>query len=132
MKVNTILYVRDQKAATEFYTQVLGVNPTLNVPGMTEFVLSEEHILGLMPETGIKRLLGDAIADPGQARGIPRAEIYLTLADPEHRHRLALAHGAQELSPFLERNWGDHAAYSLDLDGHVLAFAKKSSLVDGL
>lgn len=125
MKVNTILYVRNQEAATEFYSKVLGLEPSLNVPGMTEFNLSGEHVLGLMPEAGIKRLLGEAIVDPSKANGIPRAELYMTVEDPEKYHALALANGAKELSPYLKRNWGDFAAYSLEADGHVLAFAKK-------
>ncbi len=44
----------------------------------------------------------------------------------EKHHSLALENGAKELSPFTKRNWGDHAAYSLDHDGHVLVFAKRS------
>lgn len=126
MKVNTILYVRDQKASTDFYSKVLCTLPTLNVPGMTEFQLSENHVLGLMPETGIKRLLGEHLPDPSKATGIPRAEIYVTIEDPEKHHALSLANGAKELSSYKSRDWGDNAAYSLDADGHVLAFAKKS------
>lgn len=125
MKVNTILYVRDQKSSTDFYSKILGFKPSLNVPGMTEFILSDEHTLGLMPEAGIMRLLGDTISDPAKASGTPRAELYFTVDEPEKLHALALENGAKELSPFLERNWGDHAAYSLDADGHVLAFAKR-------
>ncbi len=33
------------------------MTPTFDVPGMTEFRLSERHILGLMPENGIKVLV---------------------------------------------------------------------------
>ncbi len=32
--------------------------------------------------------------------------------------------GARELSGLEKRSWGDLAAYSLDPDGYVLAFAK--------
>ena len=35
----------------------------------------------------------------------------------------ALAAGAKELSPMGLRSWGHLAAYCLDPDGHVLAFA---------
>lgn len=128
MKVNTILYVHDQNRAKDFYQKVLELEPTLDVPGMTEFKLSNEHVLGLMPEAGIQRLLGPALPDPTCARGVPRAEIYISIEDPERRHRLALENGARELSPYLPRNWGDSAAYSLDPDGHVLVFANLSSL----
>lgn len=37
MIVHTILYVADQNRSTEFYKLVLGFEPQLNVPGMTEF-----------------------------------------------------------------------------------------------
>lgn len=97
MKCNTILYVRDQQRATIFYETVLGQQPRLNVPGMTEFQLSENHVFGLMPEARIKRLLGDRLPDPVSETVIPRAEVYFTVDDPEQHHSLALANGAKEL-----------------------------------
>ncbi|MCB0308852.1 MAG: hypothetical protein KDD50_02255 [Bdellovibrionales bacterium] len=83
MIVHTILYVADQKKSTDFYSLILELNPTLNVPGMTEFQLSEKHVLGLMPETGIKGLLGDKMPDPKKASGVPRVELYMRVASPE-------------------------------------------------
>lgn len=118
-----ILYVASQQQSTSFYSAVLGDAPRLNVPGMTEFVLPSGSVLGLMPETGIKALLGSALPDPTQANGVPRAEIYLLVEEPAKYHARALAAGARELSPLLARSWGHRAAYSLDQDGHVLAFA---------
>ena len=118
-----ILYVADQERSTAFYAQVLGIAPRLHVPGMTEFALPGGAILGLMPENGIRRLLGDALPDPATANGIPRAELYLVGREPGAYHARALAAGARELRPLLLRNWGHVAAYSLDADGHVLAFA---------
>ncbi len=122
--VNLILYVRDQAAATTFYRRVLG-EPSLDVPGMTEFPLGPGTVLGLMPEAGIRQLLGDAIPDPAGGAGIPRAELYLRVDDPGTYHARALQAGARELSPLTARDWGDEAAYSQDPDGHVLAFARK-------
>jgi catechol 2,3-dioxygenase-like lactoylglutathione lyase family enzyme len=118
-----ILYVRDQEESTGFYREVLGRDPVLHVPGMTEFSLTEDSSLGLMPESGIKSLLGDALPDPAAGHGIPRAELYLSVEDPAEHHARALRCGARELSPLEERSWGDQVAYSLDPDGHVLAFA---------
>jgi len=118
-----ILYVQDQAASTAFYTQALAQQPTLFVPGMTEFRLGEQAVLGLMPVAGVRRLLGSAIPDPAVAAGIPRAELYLLTPDPDAGHQRALAAGAEELSPMAPRDWGHRAAYSLDPDGHVLAFA---------
>lgn len=123
MKAHLILYVRDQRRSAEFYARVLDARPRLDVPGMTEFALSEGAVLGLMPAAGIKRLLGDALPDPAAAAGVPRAELYLLVVDPGAHHRRALENGAAELSPLSRRDWGHEAAYSLDPDGHVLEFA---------
>ena len=51
--------------------------------------------------------------------------LYLLVDDPAAFHARALAAGARELSPLQARDWGDAAAYSLDPDGHVLAFARR-------
>lgn len=123
MIVHTILYVEDQNRSTDFYKALLAMYPSLNVPGMTEFKLSDTHILGLMPKKGIKRLLGDKITNPTQTVGFPNAELYFKIDHPEKLFTLAIDLGAKELSPVKKRDWGDHAGYVLDLDNHVLAFA---------
>ena len=123
--VHLILYVRDQAAATAFWRAVLGRPPALDEPGMTEFALGTQTVLGLMPEAGIRSLLGPSLPDPAAGRGIPRAEVYLVVPDAAACHARALAAGAAELSPLAPRSWGDHAAYSLDPDGHVIAFATR-------
>lgn len=125
-RAHLILYVADQTAATAFWRTVLDGPPVLDVPGMTEFALGPTTVLGLMPEAGIRRLLGPVLPDPTTGRGLPRAEVYLVLAsaaDVEAHHRRALGAGATELSPSAPRDWGDVAAYSLAPDGHVVAFA---------
>ncbi len=81
-----------------------------------------------MPVAGIRRLLGTKLPDPDDAKGVPRAEIYLSVDDPESFHQRALEQGATELSPLATRDWGDQAAYSTDLDGHVLVFATMTGL----
>lgn len=123
MTSHFILYVRDQAASARFYRAVLGVAPRLDVPGMTELELGGA-VLGLMPEAGIRRLLGDALPDPASANGVPRAELYLVVDDPASFHRRAIEAGAREISALAPRDWGHEAAYSLDPDGHVLAFAR--------
>ena len=124
MKVHFILYVKDQEQSKKFYSIVLAKEPTLHVPGMTEFELSDGCVLGLMPELGIKRLLGERLPDPELGRGIPRAELYLRVDNPIASHERAIKMGAKELSGLETRDWGDIAAYSIDQDGHVIAFAK--------
>lgn len=124
-RTHAILYVRDQQVSTAFYRQVLAQEPTLVAPGMTEFEIGSAVVLGLMPQAGITRLLrlpGDVFVD-GQIRG----ELYLVVDRPADYQARALAAGARELSALASRDWGDDVAYSLDLDGYVLAFARRSS-----
>ncbi len=118
-----ILYVQNQDASCRFYKHVLSCEPSLHVPGMTQFELPGGSTLGLMPERGIQRLLGAALPDPAAGRGVPRAELYLIVKDPDAYHQRALVAGAKELSKLAPRDWGDEVVYSLDLDSHVLAFA---------
>jgi len=127
MKAHFILYVADQERSTAFYSAVLDQAPTLNVPGMTELVLEDSAVLGLMPEDGITRLLGAAIDHPSSARGVPRAELYLVVENPAAFYARAIATGARELSPLSLRDWGSRVAYCLDPDGHVLAFASPAN-----
>ena len=130
--VHFILYVRDQVAAAAFWQVVLDCPRALDVPGMTEFALGAQVLLGLMPETEIRSLLGPSLPDPAAARGIPRAEIYLVVEDAAGYHARAQAAGAIELSPLTRRPWGDDAAYCLDPDGHVVAFATRPMSERGL
>ncbi|MBK9214572.1 MAG: VOC family protein [Chloracidobacterium sp.] len=124
-KRHIILYVRDQQQSTRFYTAALAFEPILNVPGMTEFDLGEGAVLGLMPEAGATRLLGIETERFDAARATPRAEVYLVVDDAAAYHQRAIKAGAVELSSPSARDWGHEAAYSLDPDGHVLAFAKE-------
>jgi len=123
-KILFILYVSNQDISTEFYSKILGQQPVLHVPGMTEYALRDGGSLGLMPAHDIKELFGDRLPDPSRAQGIPRGEVYFIVKDAESYHQRALAHGATEISGMAKRPWGDHVAYSLDPDGHVLAFCE--------
>jgi catechol 2,3-dioxygenase-like lactoylglutathione lyase family enzyme len=124
MTAHFILYVSDQSRSTAFYAAALGFAPALDVPGMTEFRLGPDCVLGLMPEAGARRLLGDVVPDPGSAPGVPRCELYLVVADPRAGLDRAVAAGARALSPVAPRDWGHEAGYCADPDGHVLAFAR--------
>jgi catechol 2,3-dioxygenase-like lactoylglutathione lyase family enzyme len=126
-----ILYVGDQARSARFYATVLGVEPVLDVPGMTELPLTEGARLGLMPAAGIKRLLGDAIAHPDQARGVPRCELYLRVDDPQASYERALAAGARAIEGPRERSWGEIAAYVADPDEHIVAFARPGPAAGG-
>lgn len=119
-----ILYVLAQEEARTFYQELLQAPPRLHVPGMTEFQLPGGGMLGLMPETGIRRLLPELERLAPRVAGVARAELYLQVQDPRAWLRRALEAGATLLDPVRPREWGDAAGYVLDPFGHVLAFAE--------
>ncbi len=122
--VEFILYVADQNSSTEFYKHVLQVEPSLHVDGMTEFTLSENCKLGLMPEKGIAQIITPVTPNPETGNGIPRCELYLKVETPESYLERALEAGAVLVSEIQPRNWGDKVGYVMDADGHILAFAQ--------
>ena len=127
MRAHFILYVEDQARSRAFYGQVLDQRTVLDVPGMTEFELGVDAILGLMPEAGIRRLLPELDPGPGGPASRLRAELYLHTASPAASYARALAAGATALSPPELRAWGDVVAYCLDPDRYVIAFAARTT-----
>jgi len=125
MTAHFILFVADQAAATAFYSEVLAAVPRLNVPGMTEYDLGADAVLGLMPEAGIRRLLPE-LPDPASVRSAPRGELYLLVDDPEAHLARLVAAGGRHLDDVAPRDWGHRAGYGLDLDGHLVVFAAPS------
>ena len=123
--VEFILYVADQTRSKHFYEAVLQKTPELDVPGMTEFNLNESCKLGLMPETGIARILGEVLPHPASGNGIPRCELYLFSENPTAACDRAIANGGTFISAVQARNWGHTVGYVADPDGHILAFAQK-------
>ena len=121
----TILYVANQQASTDFYEKLFRQKADLNVPGMTEFGLSDTCKLGLMPNDGIAKILKDKIPHPQTGQGIPRCELYFYVADVATEYANAITLGAKEISGIENRDWGDKVCYFADLDGHVIAFAER-------
>lgn len=119
-----ILYCKDQEKSKEFYSKVLAKEPTLHVPGMTEFLLAENLKLGLMPENGIAKILGDKTPHPFSGNGIPRCELYLVVDEIENIFQRAVEAGAKIISEIAPRDWGDNVGYLMDIDGHIIAVAQ--------
>lgn len=124
--VEIILYVSNQKVSCEFYRKLLRREPVLDVPGMTEFTLSPHCKLGLMPNSGIAKILAGKTPHPSDGNGIPRCELYLHIRDIQREYNHALESGAKLISPIANRDWGDMVCYFSDPDGHILAFAQKA------
>ncbi len=92
---------------------------------MTEFMLADNVKLGLMPEVGIAKILGNKTPNPSSGNGIPRCELYLYTDHIEAFYRRLLSAGAKEISPIQDRDWGDKVCYFSDPDGHMIAIAQK-------
>jgi predicted enzyme related to lactoylglutathione lyase len=125
MNIIFVIYVEDQKRSREFYQRILKQDPILDVEGMTEFKINENTKLGIMPESGIVKLLKNKIINPSKAKGVSRCEIYLYVDSPEEFYKRAILFGAKPISESLIRDWGDEVAYCVDFDGNVIAFARK-------
>lgn len=123
--IHFILYVQNQERSKIFYSAVLECAPVLDVPGMTEFVLQENCKLGLMPEKGIQKILGDMMPDPSKGQGIPRCELYLPTENITEAVARCLTAGAILVDDVKARNWGDTVAYVADPDGHIIAWYQK-------
>ena len=119
-----ILYVQDQSKSAEFYSKLLNQKPTLNVPGMTEFRLSDNSVLGLMPSTGIKKLLGDKIKTLDSSCSSLKAELYLIVNDIENYLKRAESANVKILSELKERDWNHNVVYFSDPDHYIIAIAE--------
>ncbi|MEO8068947.1 MAG: VOC family protein [Flavobacteriales bacterium] len=124
MRAEFILYAQDQQRSAAFYSVLLGMEPSLNVPGMTEFDLGTDVKLGLMPEAGIARIISGPLPHPSLAHGIPRCELYLLVDDLEAACSRATMAQAQVVDVAADRDWGHRVAYFADADGHVIALAR--------
>ncbi len=124
-KFEIILYCKDQQKSRDFYSKILNQAPILDLSGMTEFQLTSEVKLGLMPESGIVKILGNKTPNPDLGNGIPRCELYIYVENPDASFINAINFGAKEVSKAELRDWGDIVSYVSDIDGHIVAFAKK-------
>ncbi|MGZ3863998.1 MAG: VOC family protein [Bacteroidia bacterium] len=123
--VEIILYVEDQQRSTLFYKNLLKQEPSLNVPGMTEFNLNPQCKLGLMTNNGIAKILANKTPHPATGNGIPRCELYLYTDDIAAQYENTIACGAVLIDNISQRDWGDKVCYFADPDGHIIAFAQK-------
>ncbi|MDD2412025.1 MAG: VOC family protein [Bacteroidales bacterium] len=120
-----ILYVSDPEASCVFYENIFRQEANLKVPGMTEFNISENCKLGLMPNKNIAKILAGKTPHPDSGSGIPRCELYLYVDNIQLEFDNAIKCGAKLISPIIDRDWGDRVCYFADPDNHIIAFAEK-------
>ena len=123
--IEIILYVNDQAISYNFYKKLFRKEADLNVPGMTEFNISENCKVGLMPNKGIAKILAGKTPHPESGNGIPRCELYLYAENIQFEFDNAVKCEAKLISPIASRDWGDKVCYFSDPDGHIIAFAEK-------
>lgn len=123
--VHQILFVTNQELSTRYYQELLGLEPALLVPGMTEFRLANQMVLGLMPKENAGRILNLAVSQIEKSHEAPSCELYLYVKEVTAVYERVTKLGLQIISPLEPRNWGDVAFYLSDPDGHVIAFAQK-------
>lgn len=123
--VETIFFVANQETSRDFYQMIFRKLPVLDVPGMTEFDLTNTCKLGLMPNQGIAKILQGEMPHPAEGSGIPRCELYLIVENVDVEFENAIKAGAKLISPILDRDWGYKVCYFADPDGHIIAFAEK-------
>ena len=123
-----IIYVENLEKTKTFYELLFNIRPIIDEPGMCEFKLLDGSTLGIMPSTSLSKLFGKSFEKQKKTRSLPSAEFYFIVDDPLLCHQRALQLGSTEIREFSEMDWGDKAAYSLNHDGHILAFAERKKV----
>jgi len=122
--IELILYVKDQSSSTTFYAGLFLRDPSLHVPGMTEFELTDTVKLGLMPENGIAKIITPSLPHPKLGNGIPRCELYIKVLNANLFIERGIKLGGKLISKLQKRDWGDDVGYLADKDGHIIAFVE--------
>lgn len=124
-KTYFIVYVEDQNKTKMFYELLFKNKPIVDEPGMTEFELPDGSILGIMPIKSTKKLFGEDYYSKLSLKSLSKFELYFLVDNAKELHTRALQLGGIELRKFEDMDWGERAAYSMNHDGHILAFAEK-------
>lgn len=129
-KTYFIIYVDNLDKTKMFYEILFNIIPIIDQPSMCEFELPNGLTLGIMPKSSIVKLFGEDYIFNDNKKNNPKFELYFQVDDPETFHKKAMNLGALELRKFEEMDWGDRAAYSINHDGHILAFAEIADKTD--
>ncbi|MCF6270357.1 MAG: hypothetical protein L3J41_11640 [Melioribacteraceae bacterium] len=124
-KTYFIFYVDDFDKTKMFYELLFNIKPVVDEPGMCEYELPDGTTLGIMPSSSLAKLFGDKFVEQKYRKALPNVELYFLMENASEFHKRAVQLGATEIREFAEMDWGDKVAYSLNHDGHILAFAEK-------
>lgn len=124
-KTYFIFYVDDFDKTKMFYQLLFNLTPIIDEAGMCEYELPDGSTLGIMPSASLAKLFGDKFVEQKDRKALPNVELYFLMENALEFHKRALQLGATEIREFAEMDWGDKVAYSLNHDGHILAFAER-------
>lgn len=124
-KTYFIIYVDDFDKTKLFYELLFNNKPVIDDPGMCEFKLPDGSTLGIMPSSSLAKLFGEEFVEQKDRKALPNVELYFQMEKAVELHKRAVQLGATEIRKFTKMDWGDNVAYSLNHDGHILAFAEK-------
>ena len=125
MKTYFIIYVDDFDKTKLFYELLFNNKPEIDEPGMCEFKLPNGFKLGIMPSSSLEKLFGEEFLEQRDRKSLPKIELYFQIEKAKDFHQRAIQLGATEIKKFTKMDWGEKVAYSLNHDGHILAFAEK-------
>lgn len=129
-KTYFIIYVDNFDKTKMFYEILFDIKPIIDEPRMCEFELPNGLTLGIMPNSSFEKLFGGDYIFNDKKKSTPKFELYFQVNNPETFHKKAKQLGALELRKIEKMDWGDKAAYSINHDGHILAFAEKANTID--
>lgn len=128
MKTHFIIYVENISKTKVFYELLFNITPIIDEPGMCEYKLPDGSLLGIMPNTSLEKLFGKNFEKQKNKKALPQTELYFLVDDALNFHNRAIQLGASEIRAFSQMDWGENVAYSINHDGHILAFAEKTTL----
>ncbi len=114
-----ILAVRDLERSRTFYDRAFGWDVEVDVPVYVEYRLPSGMRVGLYEREAFGRNTRRPPFALPEGELAP-TELYLRADDPQDACGRLESAGAELLSPFSMRDWGDEAAYYSDPDGNVI------------
>lgn len=120
---NTIVFVRDLKASTEFYTKVLGLGVETEYDTIVFF---ENHFVLHDGRDICNTTFGER---PERTEwGARNLLIYLETDDLEQAYQTVLQSGARIIHPITTQHWGQNVFRFFDPDGHIVEIGEAMHL----
>ena len=126
-RIHFILDSKDLSKSKMFYSLLFDTQPIVEDNNIVEFEIVPGFILGLQSIELKDKLFDRDIFNRYRNTSNAASELYIECENAEAMHQKALSLGCLELSPFSKREWDHYAGYSINHDGHILAYAKPSA-----